>query len=200
MPFDRKKLGAAAAAAVILVAVVGVFILRTELFPSTKNDEESQVVPTEEQFRVEEEFATGQLAFGTGGGSMSSRDLVNFVVSEGAVKAKVICDGSNGSAGLGDIDMNVYGANEGYGEDARRKTSATGGSYEVVELDEKDIEKRFGYGEYTVELINFAGVNLDYDLYMYVYYPRNGTAAEDGGEGDGGGGNETRSATSAYTG
>jgi hypothetical protein len=184
----QNKVAVMAVVAILVVAVLGVFVLRRDSGGGGEDGGGAKPEPAA-NFTVVENTASGTLTVGTGGGSTSSTDLITFTVEEGAKRVKVICDGSNGSLGAGDIDMNVYGANEGYGPDARKKTSATGGSYEVVEIDRTDIEKRFGYGEYTVELINFAGLFLTYDLYTYVYYPLD--PGDGGDEGGDGGGNRT---------
>lgn len=191
MPFDRKKQIVSIIAAIfVAAAVAGVLARRAGAHQDERRPSDVPATGDEPSLEMVETTSSGTLAIGTGGGSSSSTDLVEFTVEEGARKIKVICDGDNGTFGTGDIDMNVYGANDGYGPDARHKTSATGGAFEVVEFDRKDIEKRYGYGTYTVEVINFAGFMLNYDLYMRVYYPAsgNGTSTEDEG---GGGGNQT---------
>jgi hypothetical protein len=191
--FAQNKAAVLVLSAIVIAAVLGVFIMRGADPGGDDGKETGDGEGTGINFTVERETASGTLTFGAGGGATSSVDLVTFTVNEGARKVKVICDGDNGTLGAGDIDMNVYGANDGYGPDARKMTSATGGSYEVVEMDRKDIEKRYGYGEYTVELICFAGLFLDYDLYMYVYYAPEGDGGDDGDDDDGGEGNGTTS-------
>ena len=129
--------------------------------------------PDNATFIVEYITESGNLGpVGVMGNGPAATKYHHFTVNEGAVAVTVVCDGSNGTSGRGDIDMNVYGPKE----PRKYKSSGSGGSYEMVELTQKDIEKRFGFGEYDIELIEYAGLALSYTLHIYIYFPENLTA------------------------
>ncbi len=166
----------------VLIILAGVYVVELRGEARSREDSVDTVAHDGEDHeengssRESEHFEdTGTLSFGLAG--MGDTASFAFSVNEGAVEVVVVCDGSNGTFGGGDIDLEVWNP-----AGDRHKSSAAPGSFEKVVLDNHDIKKRFGYGDYEARLICYSGAGLDYTLRCDVYYSGNAT-----GEGEGAG-------------